>query len=230
LRVSFFEKKKSIFFSEKKYLLFFFRKKSIFLFYIIKHSIFFLRRTHVHFFGEQKKTPFFPFFFWEAEKRFNFSVGPEFIGAKEEEILQPESWNVQFFRSIDHTSATIEGIATNFCSPPLAMNPRSTSPPSSLLLPPPPPSSSSGVEKGIQEAYINAIRLAERFIYVENQYFMGSSNFWSSPQEGCENRIPIEITRKIEQKIKAGQQFTAFIGFFFYAGDRVFPENSDGVV
>lgn len=41
---------------------------------------------------------------------------------------------------------------------------------------------------------------------------MGSSNFWATPHEGCENRIPIEITRKIEQKIKEGARFTAFIG------------------
>lgn len=76
------------------------------------------------------------------------------------------------------------------------------------------PLTCAGVEKSIQEAYINAIRMASRFIYIENQYFMGSSNFWSSPKEGCENRIPIEIAMKIEQKIREGKKFTAFIGIF----------------
>lgn len=30
----------------------------------------------------------------------------------------------------------------------------------------------------MQEAYVHAIRRAQRFIYIENQYFLGSSHAW----------------------------------------------------
>lgn len=30
----------------------------------------------------------------------------------------------------------------------------------------------------MQEAYVHAIRRARRFIYIENQYFLGSSHAW----------------------------------------------------
>jgi len=34
------------------------------------------------------------------------------------------------------------------------------------------------IDRSIQDAYINAIRRAKRFIYTENQYFLGSSFCW----------------------------------------------------
>ena len=34
------------------------------------------------------------------------------------------------------------------------------------------------VDMGIQTAYIKAIRSAQHFIYIENQYFLGSSFAW----------------------------------------------------
>jgi len=68
-----------------------------------------------------------------------------------------------------------------------------------------------GVEKSIQEAYINAIRRAQRFIYIENQYFMGSSKYWSEPIEGSSNRVPIELALKIEAMIRLGKRFTVFL-------------------
>ena len=36
------------------------------------------------------------------------------------------------------------------------------------------------VEQSIHTAYIAAIRSAQRFIYIENQYFIGSSYAWPS--------------------------------------------------
>lgn len=37
-------------------------------------------------------------------------LGADYISVTEEEIKQPDSWNVQFFRSVDHTSAAaVEG-------------------------------------------------------------------------------------------------------------------------
>lgn len=39
------------------------------------------------------------------------------------------------------------------------------------------------VDRSIQTAYIQAIRSAQHFIYIENQYFIGSSYAWSSYTE-----------------------------------------------
>lgn len=36
------------------------------------------------------------------------------------------------------------------------------------------------VDKSCHTAYLHAIRQAEHFLYVENQYFLGSSNLWKS--------------------------------------------------
>lgn len=36
------------------------------------------------------------------------------------------------------------------------------------------------VEKSIHTAYVKAIRSAQHFVYIENQYFLGSSYCWSS--------------------------------------------------
>jgi phospholipase D1/2 len=38
------------------------------------------------------------------------------------------------------------------------------------------------LEKGLQCAFVNSIRNAERFIYIENQYFCGSSPEWKLGQ------------------------------------------------
>ena len=39
------------------------------------------------------------------------------------------------------------------------------------------------IDKSIQTAYIQAIRSAQHFIYIENQYFLGSSFAWPSYKE-----------------------------------------------
>jgi phospholipase D1/2 len=72
-------------------------------------------------------------------------------------------------------------------------------------------STQSGVEKSIQLAYINAIRKAEHYIYFENQYWMGSSQYWETPSENCPNRIPIEVCLKIEQKIAKNEPFAVYV-------------------
>lgn len=69
-----------------------------------------------------------------------------------------------------------------------------------------------GVENGIERAYINAIRAAKKFIYIENQYFMGSSKSWiTDARSFCNNQIPIEITVRICKAIAAGERFAAYI-------------------
>lgn len=68
------------------------------------------------------------------------------------------------------------------------------------------------IDRSIQHAYINAIRRARNFIYIENQYFLGSSFGWESKHEaGAYNLIPMELVRKIVSKIEAGERFTVYI-------------------
>ncbi|GFQ04605.1 phospholipase d alpha 1 [Phtheirospermum japonicum] len=93
-----------------------------------------------------------------------------------------ETWNVQLFRSIDG------GAAFGF---------------------PETPEEAAGaglvsgkdniIDRSIQDSYIHAIRRAKNFIYIENQYFLGSCFGWDS------NDI------KIVSKIEAGERFTVYV-------------------
>lgn len=68
------------------------------------------------------------------------------------------------------------------------------------------------VERSIHEAYVEAIRRAERFIYIENQYFIGGCHLWDKDRHcGCRNLIPIEIALKIVNKIKAKERFAVYV-------------------
>lgn len=68
------------------------------------------------------------------------------------------------------------------------------------------------VECSIHEAYVEAIRRAERFIYIENQYFLGGCHMWEKDQHcGCKNLIPVEIAMKVVSKIRARERFAAYI-------------------
>jgi len=69
-----------------------------------------------------------------------------------------------------------------------------------------------GIDLSIQECYINSIRNADRFLYIENQYFLGSSQNWLHDRDvGCENLIPFEIANKICSKIRDRAQFNVYI-------------------
>ena len=82
------------------------------------------------------------------------------------------------------------------------------------------------IEESISRAYVKLIRTAERFIYVENQYFLGSAYAWHtdlevklhfhlslslSHQVQCHHTIPAEIAEKVSEKILEGKQFCAYI-------------------
>lgn len=61
-------------------------------------------------------------------------------------------------------------------------------------------------------AYVKAIRLAQHFIYTENQYFLGSSYHWPSYKNaGANNLVPMELALKIASKISANQRFCVYI-------------------
>lgn len=68
------------------------------------------------------------------------------------------------------------------------------------------------IDKSIQHAYIAAIRRARKFIYIENQYFIGSAFAWDTKQEsGAYNLVPMELVRKIVSKIEAGERFCVYV-------------------
>lgn len=68
------------------------------------------------------------------------------------------------------------------------------------------------IDHSIHDAYINAIRRAKDFIYIENQYFMGSSYAWEADQDaGALHLIPAELALKIVNKIEAGERFSVYI-------------------
>ena len=54
------------------------------------------------------------------------------------------------------------------------------------------------VDSSIAQSYIQMIRNAENFIYIENQYFLGSAYSWCQNDDvNCHHTIPIEITQRI---------------------------------
>ncbi|GLT25349.1 hypothetical protein SLA2020_004830 [Shorea laevis] len=72
------------------------------------------------------------------------------------------------------------------------------------------------IERSVQDAYINAIRRAKNFIYIENQYFLGSSFGWKPDPNleedvGALHLIPKELSLKIVSKIEAGERFAVYI-------------------
>ncbi|XP_016539054.1 phospholipase D delta-like isoform X2 [Capsicum annuum] len=119
--------------------------------------------------------------------------GDQVVRVTKEE--NPENWHIQVFRSID--SGSVKGFpkdakeagAQNLVS---GKNLR--------------------IDRSIHLAYVKAIRSARHFIYIENQYFLGSSYCWPSYRNaGANNLVPMEIALKIASKIEASEPFSAYI-------------------
>lgn len=70
-------------------------------------------------------------------------------------------------------------------------------------------------EQSIQDAYIRAINQAERFIYVETQYLIGSGKYWNAqfdgPRNTVRNRIPETIVGRIAARHKEDKPFHVYI-------------------
>ncbi|GAA0156838.1 phospholipase [Lithospermum erythrorhizon] len=148
---------------------------------------------------------------YNFEQRWKKQVGNQFIFTREQlagfltkpspvsSPEDPDSWNVQIFRSIDG------GAVTGF--------PEKPEEATEIGL-------VSGKDKvidhSIQDAYINAIRRAKNFIYIENQYFLGSSYGWKRQNIVVEDinalhLIPKELSLKIVSKIQSDERFTVYI-------------------
>ncbi|KAJ4700589.1 Phospholipase D [Melia azedarach] len=107
----------------------------------------------------------------------------------------PENWHVQVFRSID--SGSVKGFPKDVFQAELQ----------NLVC-----AKNLVIDKSIQTAYIQAIRSAQHFIYIENQYFIGSSYAWPSYKEaGADNLIPMELALKIASKIRAKERFAVYV-------------------
>ncbi|KAL4582777.1 hypothetical protein LXL04_007336 [Taraxacum kok-saghyz] len=107
----------------------------------------------------------------------------------------PDNWHVQIFRSID--SGSLKGFPKTV----------DVAESQNLIS-----AKSLVIDKSIQTAYIQAIRSAQHFIYIENQYFIGSSYAWPSYKDaGADNLIPMELALKITSKIRARERFAVYI-------------------
>lgn len=117
---------------------------------------------------------------------------PKVYVSKEED---PENWHVQIFRSID--SGSVKGFPKDVH---LAES-------QNLVC-----AKNLAIEKSIEMAYIQAIRSAQHFIYIENQYFIGSSYGWPGYKNaGADHLIPMELALKIASKIRAKERFVVYI-------------------
>ncbi|XP_022999811.1 phospholipase D gamma 1-like isoform X1 [Cucurbita maxima] len=123
---------------------------------------------------------------------------PDIIGISESYCTNendPESWHVQIFRSIDSSSVK------DFPKEP------KDAPSKNLVC-----GKNVLIDMSIHTAYVKAIRAAQHYIYIENQYFIGSSFNWNSNKDlGANNLIPMEIALKIADKIRANERFAAYI-------------------
>ncbi|KAK4753916.1 hypothetical protein SAY87_002020 [Trapa incisa] len=111
-----------------------------------------------------------------------------------------ESWKVQIFRSIDGDAAS--GL----------LKTADEASERGLII-----DRGKVIDRSIQHAYINAIRRAKDFIYIENQYFIGSSFCWKDADGKivedvkAMNLIPKELSLKIASKIAAGERFAVYV-------------------
>ncbi|KAJ0913801.1 putative phospholipase D [Helianthus annuus] len=123
---------------------------------------------------------------------------PDILGIDEAHCTNeqdPEGWHVQVFRSIDSNS--VKG----FPKDPKEATSKNLVCGKNVL-----------IDMSIHTAYVKAIRAAQHFIYIENQYFLGSSFNWSNYKTlGANNLIPMEIALKIANKIRAKERFAVYI-------------------
>ncbi|BBN05147.1 phospholipase D1/2 [Marchantia polymorpha subsp. ruderalis] len=106
----------------------------------------------------------------------------------------PETWNVQLFRSIDNGAVDFPEEPDEAAKCGLVSG------------------KDSVIDRSIQDAYISAIRRAKDYIYIENQYFLGSAFGWDDKRDsGASHLIPMELALKIVSKIEAGERFAVYV-------------------
>ena len=104
--------------------------------------------------------------------------------------LDNDKWQVQILRSINEDSADFDPAKLNRL---MSKRGRKT-------------------EASISRGSVLLVRRAKKFIYIENQYFSGSSFAWlEGKTDKSRHLLPLEIIYKIEEKIRAGQRFAVYI-------------------
>lgn len=67
-------------------------------------------------------------------------------------------------------------------------------------------------DDSIQKAYVHHIRRAKRYIYIENQYFIGSCHSWLVHETlKAPNTVPIELCARVERAIADDEEFKVYI-------------------
>lgn len=105
-------------------------------------------------------------------------------------LLHPEAWTCQVFRSIDERSAvfgreTVKRLETK---------------------------KGRYIDRSIHHAYVHYTRAAHRFIYIEQQYFIGSSDQWlMNNHKDATNIIPQELALKIARGISTGNPVRVYV-------------------
>ena len=85
------------------------------------------------------------------------------------------------------------------------------------------------IENSIQQCMIREIRKAKNFIYLENQYFLGSAYDWIDDSiTPSHHLIPNELALKIVEKIKSNEAFKVYIVIpMFPEGDPASDANQE---
>lgn len=119
----------------------------------------------------------------------------DFLQPSDEDKIRDGDFNVQLLRSINESSTAL-----------------SAERPGLIVR------RNAGVDQSIHHAYVHNIRAAKHFIYIENQYFLGSSHLWTSGQRGgfAPNLVAIEIAEKICAKIRANERFAVYVSIPLY--------------
>ncbi len=66
-------------------------------------------------------------------------------------------------------------------------------------------------ERSIQDAYLNAISLAEEYVYIETQYFISSGNDWATTRWGVKNAVASALCDRIKDRHSKGKPFHVYV-------------------
>eukprot|EP01134_Creolimax_fragrantissima_P007965 CFRG7965T1 len=67
------------------------------------------------------------------------------------------------------------------------------------------------VDQSVHNAYIHHIMSAKKFIYLENQYFGGSAQYWATPGTTPQNEVAISLATRIIEAVNADEEFCVYI-------------------
>ncbi|XP_024528962.1 phospholipase D delta [Selaginella moellendorffii] len=133
--------------------------------------------------------------------RISWILGPIKEHPEEDKALlvsqhdDPETWHAQVFRSID--SGSVKGFPKSALGAEVEH----------LIC-----GKNIAIDKSIHAAYVERIRSARHFIYIENQYFLGSSYAWPDYKNaGATHLIPMEIALKIDANIRKRKRFAVYV-------------------